>query len=63
MKSKPKLQLTENDGNAFFIMGRAQKAARRAQWPQEKIDEYMNKARSGDYDNLLRVTMEYFEVS
>ena len=61
-ESKPKLQLSGEDGNAFAIMGKASRAAKKAGWPQEKIDEYFAKAKSGDYDNLLQVTMTYFDV-
>jgi len=60
---KPKLKLTGTDGNAFAIMGAATGAARKANWDQSKIDEYLKEARSGDYDNLLQVTMKYFDVS
>ncbi len=59
---KPKLKLVGVDGNAFVIMGLAQRAARKAGWSAEQIEEYLAKAKSGDYDNLLAVTMEYFEV-
>lgn len=61
-ETKPILELSEQDGNAFLIMGKAVKVARKAGWSQEKIDEYMEKAQSGDYDHLLQVTMEYFDV-
>lgn len=61
-KTKPNLSLVGQDGNAFAIMGRAQGAARKAGWSKEQIEFVMTKARSGDYDNLLRVMMEYFEV-
>ncbi len=48
------------DGNAFAIMGaviRALKAAGQG----DKVPEYTQKATSGDYDNLLRVSMEYVD--
>lgn len=61
--TKPKLNLTNEDGNAFFIIGRAIEAAKKAGWLKDKIDEYTGKAMGGDYDNLLKVTMEYFDVS
>jgi len=60
--NKPVLKLTGIDGNAFVILGRAQQVARRAGMPKEIIDEFRNKAMSGDYNNLLRVCMEYFDV-
>jgi hypothetical protein len=60
---KPNLKLVGLDGNAFSILGRAKKAADKAKMPAEQWAEYKAKAMSGDYDNLLQVTMEYFEVS
>lgn len=56
-----KVTLVGEDGNAFSIMGRAAKAARKAGLSQEQIKEYQADAMSGDYDNLLVVTMEYFD--
>ena len=61
-EGKPYLKLTGQNGNAFMILGLAQRSAKKAKWPQEKIDEYFNKAKTGDYDHLLQVTMEYFDV-
>jgi hypothetical protein len=55
------VQLVGNDGNAFFILGNCQKQARRAGLTKEQIAEFMAEAKSGDYDNLLRTCMKYFE--
>ena len=60
--SKPPLTLVGQDGNAFMVLGLAFRAAKKAGWPQERTDEYKRKATSGDYDNLLAVTMDYFDV-
>lgn len=46
-----------SDGNAFAIMGKAIRAMRKANCTQEQIDKYQADATSGDYDNLIRVTM------
>lgn len=59
---KPKLKLVGEDGNAFAVLGAAQRAARNAGWTKEQIDAYRTEAMSGDYDNLLAVTQEYFDV-
>jgi len=62
---KVKVPLVGEDGNAFSIIGRVSRALRRAGNPPEVVDEYKRRCTSGDYDNLLRVTMEYtgeFEV-
>jgi hypothetical protein len=60
---KPKLKLIGKDGNAFAILGNAKKAAQKAGWTKDQIKEYMDKAMSSDYNHLLAVTAEYFEVS
>jgi hypothetical protein len=60
--TKPSLQLAGQDGNAFAILGLAFRAAKKAGWALEQIDEYKRKATSSDYDHLLSVTMEYFDV-
>ena len=65
--SKPKyenvtVELIGFDGNAYSILGKTVKALRREGVPKEEIDQYLTEAKSGDYDNLLRVTMEWVEV-
>jgi len=62
-EGKPYLKLIGTDGNALSVIARAQRAARTAKWPQEKIEEYRKKAMSGDYNNVLATTMEYFDVN
>ena len=59
---KPKLSMVGEDGNAFSIMARASKVARAAGWSDEKIEAYRKEAMDGDYDHLLMVTMEHFDV-
>lgn len=56
------VSLVGEDGNAFSILGRVQKALRRAGVPKEELDAYFAEATSGDYDHLLRVTMDWVEV-
>jgi len=48
------------DGNAFNILGAVKRALERA-GQGDKVQEYMAKATSGDYDTLLRVSMEFVE--
>ena len=62
-EKKPKLKLLGRNGNAFFVLGMAKQAATKAGWTKEQIDDFMTKAKSGDYDHLLQTCMEYFEVS
>lgn len=62
MTNKPKypdvrISLEGEDGNAFAIMGRVARALRKAGAPDAAVHEYRKEAMSGDYDNLLRVTM------
>lgn len=60
--NKPTLELIGEDGNAFFILGKASKVAKKAGWDEEKLDEFKKEAMSGDYDHLLQTCMEYFDV-
>jgi hypothetical protein len=53
------VQLTGEDGNAFFIMGRVAAALRKAGASRDEISQYHDEAKLGDYDNLLRVTMDW----
>ena len=61
-KTNVTVKLVGEDGNAFAIMGAVTKAMRRAGVPKETIDAYRSEAISGDYNHLLRTTMEYVEV-
>ena len=60
-KTNIEVQLTGKDGNAFFILGTVRNALRKAGY-KDLAEEYIKEAKKGDYDNLLRVTMEYVEV-
>ena len=60
-KTKVRVKLVGKDGNAFAILGRVRRALREAGY-QELAEEYLKAAQTGDYDNLLRVTMEYVVV-
>lgn len=56
------VELIGYDGNAFSIMGAVSKALRRAGVSKEEQDAYFSEATSGDYDNLLRVTMNWVNI-
>lgn len=56
------VQLTGQDGNAFLIIGRVQKALRRGGVPAEQVSEFVAEATSGDYDNVLRTAMAWVTV-
>ncbi len=56
------VKLVGEDGNVFSIMGRCQKALRRAGAPQKHIDAFLHQVTSGDYDHALQVVMEWFTI-
>ena len=57
------VELIGQNGNAFAILGRVQRAMRDAGVDKATIDRYMEEATSGDYDHLLATTVKYVEVS
>ncbi len=60
--SKPELELVGQDGNAFAIIGKAIKVARKAGWTAEKIKKFQAEVTSGDYDHVLQTCEKYFDV-
>lgn len=62
-KEKPTVKLLDTNGNAFAIIGLVQKALRQAGADEEYITRYQQEAMSGDYSNLLMVTMDYVNVN
>jgi hypothetical protein len=56
------VKLSGNDGNAFAIMGAVKSALKKAGATREELDQYLSDSMSGDYDNLLRVAMEWVKV-
>jgi len=59
---KPQVRLIGENGNAFAVLGACIRAARKAHWTEEEIKGFSDKAMAGDYDHLLGVVQEYFEV-
>lgn len=62
---KPKVDLgciSGPEGNVYCIMGRCQEAAKRAGWTQEQIESAIAAMKGGDYENLLRVAAQFFDV-
>lgn len=55
------MKLVGEDGNAFAIMGRFIREARRAGWSQKEIDVVLNEAKSSDYNHLLATISDYVE--
>ena len=61
-REKPTVQLTGNDGNAFAVMGTVTSALREAGYTNEEVHEDQSQAMSGDYNNLLAVSMRWANV-
>jgi hypothetical protein len=57
-----KVKLVGNDGNAFAILGRVQKALRKGGVPDAECKQFMTEATSGDYNHLLSTCMNWVEV-
>ena len=62
-KKKPKLKIIGEDGNVFFILGMAQRAAKKAGWEKEKLDKFMADCMSGNYDHVLCLCQKHFEIT
>ena len=60
-KTDVTVKLIGEDGNAFAIMGKVIRELKKA-GHGDLVEEYQEKAMSGDYDNLLCVTMEFVDV-
>jgi len=60
---KAHAKLVGQDGNAFSIMGIVAKAMRRAGCTEADVTAYTEDAMSGDYNNLLQVSMRTVNVS
>lgn len=56
------VQMVGEDGNAFAILGRVQKALRQAGIGKEERDAFMAEATNGNYDHLLGTVMKWVNV-
>jgi len=56
---KPKLEIIGHDGNAFLILGKAARVAKKNGMDWNAISK---EAMAGDYDHLLATMAKYFEV-
>jgi hypothetical protein len=57
------VQLTGEDGNAFFIIARVRRALKNAGVSTDEIDQFVDEAMSGDYSNVLRTAMKWVDVA
>lgn len=58
---KNKYTLVGVDGNAFSVMAYTKTVMKKSGFSNEEVTEYLSKATSGDYNNLLCVSMEMIE--
>ncbi len=56
------MDLRGPEGNAFCILGTVNGILRQLGHDKQARDEFMAKATSGDYENLLKVVEEYVDV-
>lgn len=61
-RTRVKVRLIGGSGNAFAVMGKVIRAMRKEGVDEFTVQEYIAEATKGDYDNLLKVTMDYVEV-
>ena len=62
-KYNVQVQLSGEDGNAFAIIAKVNRALRNAGATPEEMSQYQQESMSGDYDNLLRVASQWVEVA
>ncbi len=59
---KPIVQLTGKDGNAYAILGTLRFAAKKAGWSEDHWLLVKKRLENGDYNHLLAVAQEEFDV-
>lgn len=57
------VKLLDEDGNAFYILGKVKEALRREGVSAQEIELYIFEATQGDYNHLLQVTMGWVNIS
>ena len=61
-KFQVSVPLIGSDGNAFLILGKVQRALKKAGATKEDLAKFHVEATSGDYDHLLQTVAEWVEV-
>lgn len=61
MTKTEKYCLVGVDGNAYAVMGYVSRAMKETGFSKEEINKYTSEATSSDYNNLLRVSMDYID--
>jgi len=54
------VDLTGPDGNAFVLLGIAERLGKQLEWKPEQIKAVSDNMRSGDYEHLVKVFDEAF---
>jgi hypothetical protein len=57
------VEMVDEDGNAFAILGRVQRALREAGVPNAEIKAFVAEATAGDYDHLLQTVIRTVETT
>ncbi len=56
------VQLSGEDGNAFFIIGRVRQALRKNGLRDSELEEFSSEAMAGDYDHVIQTAMRWVTV-
>ena len=56
------VQLTNEDGNAFAIIGRVQRALEKGGVDKVDIDLFRKEATAGNYDHVLVTCMKWVDI-
>lgn len=59
---KPTVGLSNSNGNAFSIIGKCQRALKRAGYTNKQVEEFTKEASSGDYDHVIQTAMKWCDV-
>ena len=59
MKPRSTKTLVGIDGNAFSIIAHMQRNLRRVNWSKEDLDLLMKEMKSGDYQHVIAVAVEF----
>lgn len=51
------------DGNVFAIFGACIKSAKKNGVTQEKVDKFLEEAKQGDYNHVLKTCSKYFDIN
>jgi hypothetical protein len=62
MDAKMKIDLSGQNGNAFYLMSMADKFGSKLGFSPEKINHIINEMKSSDYDNLIKTFLKNFGI-